>query len=58
MNPSISLGCMKETKKETPLICPVCKEAYAEKLGKVCISCQGKGYYTTFESHINECSEQ
>lgn len=45
-------------KKGNIAICPVCEEAYAEKLGKVCIYCQGRGYYTTFESHINEFSEQ
>jgi hypothetical protein len=45
-------------KKGNTAICPVCEEAYAEKLGKVCIYCQGRGYYTTFESHINEFSEQ
>ena len=39
-------------KKERTVICPICKEAYAEKQGKVCVSCQGKGYYTAFNSHI------
>lgn len=32
-------------KKGGTIICPRCKEAYAEKQGKVCVSCQGKGYY-------------
>lgn len=45
-------------KKGKTAICPVCEEAYAGKLGKVCIYCQGRGYYTSFESHIGEFSEQ
>ncbi len=45
-------------KKGKTAVCPICKEAYAGKLGKVCASCQGKGYYTAFNSHINERSEQ
>ena len=45
-------------KKGKTTICSVCKEAYAEKLGKVCISCQGRGYYTASENLINERSEQ
>jgi formylmethanofuran dehydrogenase subunit E len=45
-------------KKGITAICPICKEAYAEKLGKVCASCQGSGYYTAFNSHIKEHAER
>jgi formylmethanofuran dehydrogenase subunit E len=41
-------------KKGKTAVCPVCKEAYAEKLGEACISCQGRGYYTASESRVNE----
>ena len=45
-------------KKRKITVCPICKEAYAEKLGELCTSCQGRGYYTTFERNINQFSEQ
>jgi len=48
----------KRDKKEKITVCPICKEAYAEKLGEVCISCQGGGYYTSFKRNINQFSEQ
>lgn len=48
----------KRDKKGTTAICPICMEAYAEKLEKACVSCQGRGYYTAFNSHIMEPAEQ
>jgi formylmethanofuran dehydrogenase subunit E len=47
----------ERVKKEKITVCPMCKEAYAEKLGDACISCQGRGYYETFERNINQLSE-
>jgi predicted nucleic acid-binding Zn ribbon protein len=45
-------------KKDNITVCPICKEAHAEKLGKVCVACQGGGYYTTSDRNIKQFSEK